>query len=40
MIKKGSTRIVNFMSPSVGVVMLGRGHISVTCIVGILNFIR
>ena len=28
MTKKGSTKIVNFMSPRAGVLMLGRGHIS------------
>ena len=28
MTKEGSTKIVNFMTPGVGVLMLGRGHIS------------
>ena len=27
-IKEGSTKIVNFMNPGVGVLVLGRGHIS------------
>ena len=26
--KEGSTKIVNFMTPGVGVLVLGRGHIS------------
>ena len=28
MTKEGSTKIVNFMTPGVGVLVLGRGHIS------------
>ena len=28
MTKEGSTKIVNFMTPGAGVVVLGRGHIS------------
>ena len=28
MTKEGSTKIVNFMTPRAGVLMLGRGHIS------------
>ena len=28
MIKEGSTKIVNFMTPGAGVLVLGRGHIS------------
>ena len=28
MIKEGSTKIENFMTPGAGVLMLGRGHIS------------
>ena len=28
MTKKGSTKIVTFMTPRAGVLMLGRGHIS------------
>ena len=28
MTKEGSTKIVNFMNPGAGVLMLGRGHIS------------
>ena len=28
MTKEGSTKIVNFMTPGAGVLMLGRGHIS------------
>ena len=28
MTKEGSTKIVNFMTPGVGVLMLGRGHMS------------
>ena len=28
MIKEGSTKIVNFMTPGAAVLMLGRGHIS------------
>ena len=28
MTKEGSTKIVNFVTPGVGVFMLGRGHIS------------
>ena len=28
MTKEGSTKIVNFMTPGLGVLVLGRGHIS------------
>ena len=28
MTKEGSTKIVNFMTPGAGVLLLGRGHIS------------
>ena len=28
MTKEGSTKIVNFMTPGAGVLVLGRGHIS------------
>ena len=28
MIKEASTKIVNFMTPRAGVLLLGRGHIS------------
>ena len=28
MTKEGSTKIVNFMTPEAGVLVLGRGHIS------------
>ena len=28
MTKEGSTKIINFMTPWAGVLMLGRGHIS------------
>ena len=28
MTKEGSTRIINFMTPAAGVLVLGRGHIS------------
>ena len=28
MTKEGSTRIINFMTPGAGVLVLGRGHIS------------
>ena len=28
MTKEGSTKIVNFMNPGTGVIVLGRGHIS------------
>ena len=31
MTKEGYTKIVNFMSPGAGVLMLGRGHISHYC---------
>ena len=32
MTKEGSTKIVNFMTPRVGVLVLGRGHISHICL--------
>ena len=31
MTTEGSTKIVNFMTPGAGVMMLGRGHISHYC---------
>ena len=37
MTKEGSTKIINFMTPGAGVLMLGRGHIShiVKCIISL-----
>ena len=40
MTKEGSTKIVNFMTPGSGVLMLGCGHIShiVKCIISLKIF--
>ena len=38
MTKERSTKIVNFMTPGIGVLVLGRGHIS--HIVKMLNFFK
>ena len=40
MTKEKSTKIVNFMNPGAGGFVLGRGHISHTCIVKMHHFFK